>query len=305
MLKSVFEEYGKYLVYGRERGKKGTFHLQGQIVLKNPRAFAGIRRLLGTRAHIEPTKDLQASIDYCKKDGDFVEMGVIPITPVAKGEKQKVFWSDQRKLIENGQFELIDPRVYITHARTIEFIRQKYLRRQALSETEEKMYWYCGDTGAGKSRAARDRWMTKPGGFFIKMTNKWWDGYDNEETVLIEDVDPTRCSSMAQYFKIWMDRYPFAMETKGGGTCIRPKRVIVTSNYLIHECFPNPQDYLPMYRRCDVELFRIGKEPEVIHYRGDDPDMQHLQERMYGAKIFGTVSQPPILESKVSESSND
>jgi hypothetical protein len=69
----------RYLCVGREVGESGTPHLQGYIYFDNPRSFNSVKKLLGTRTHIEIAKgsSLQAS-NYCKKDGNFLEKGEIP-----------------------------------------------------------------------------------------------------------------------------------------------------------------------------------------------------------------------------------
>jgi len=49
------------------------------------------------------------------------------------------------------------------------------------------------------------------------MCNKWWDGYSGQRVVLLEDF---RHADLADYLKIWTDRYPFTAEIKGG--TVRP-----------------------------------------------------------------------------------
>lgn len=73
--------------------------------------------------------------------------------------------------------------------------------------------------------------------------------------MVIEEWEPkNECT--ASKLKIWADRYPFPGEIKGGTIeRIRPEKIIVTSNYSIRECFPNPQDHEPMLRRFKVTLF--------------------------------------------------
>ena len=54
---------------------------------------------------------------------------------------------------------------------------------------------------------------------------------------------------LTQYLKTWADRYPFRAETKGSSMMIRPKKIIVTSNYSIDQCFSNPEDAEAIKRR--------------------------------------------------------
>lgn len=78
-----------------------------------------------------------------------------------------------------------------------------------------------------------------PDNLFIKPINKWWDGYKNQEIVLIEDWDKTH-RILAHHIKIWADRYRFTGEMKGSSRVIRPKLIVITSNYRIDECFEGP-----------------------------------------------------------------
>lgn len=74
---------------------------------------------------------------------------------------------------------------------------------------------------------------------YTKYLNKWWDAYEGEPCVLIEDADPTQCKYLAHHFKVWCDRYSFAAEQKNGRIQINPGdfHFVVTSNYSIDECF--------------------------------------------------------------------
>ncbi len=94
-------------------------------------------------------------------------------------------------------------------------------------------YWIVAPTGFGKSTYAREKWPD----FYDKAPNKWFVGYKSQESVLCDDFGPDQCKFLHWYMKRWADNFAFPMETKGGGKMIRPKHIIVTSQYSIEECF--------------------------------------------------------------------
>lgn len=65
----------KYLVAGKEVGESGTPHLQGYFSSKARLRFRQAKALIGGNPHIEVSRTPAASITYCKKDGDFFEVG--------------------------------------------------------------------------------------------------------------------------------------------------------------------------------------------------------------------------------------
>lgn len=237
-----------YLIYGEERGESGTFHYQGFVQFENARGLAAVKRLL-TRAHLEPRRGtVEQAIQYCKKEAKFHEFGSAPTT--ARTSKERYAWAIEKA--ESGDLEAIkreEPGMYL---RYLEKFRSLRKRSTTIIDGDLQHEWWWGDTGTGKSSKL---WSDYPD-HFTKPLNKWWDGYEDEDCVGIEEVDPIAGKWLGHFLKIWSDRYPFTAEIKGGTLKkIRPQKIIVTSNYTIEECFPQQQDWEPLKRRFKVTHF--------------------------------------------------
>lgn len=66
-----------YVVFGKEVGDSGTPHLQGFVSFPNRVRRSMCIQTIG-QAHFTIARHIDNSIQYCKKDGDFVEIGSPP-----------------------------------------------------------------------------------------------------------------------------------------------------------------------------------------------------------------------------------
>jgi len=221
-----------YLCYGKEMGANGTPHLQGFIYRKNVISRASIVKFL-PRAYLAfANKPAIANIRYCKKQGNFTEFGTAPLTVKEKtvkgGEATKDKWLVIVKAAQANNLNVIaenEPQVYIQNYASLNRIAKDHMVKSTPLDNVCG-YWIHGEAGKGKSHIAR---LLFPAAY-DKMANKWWDGYQKEENVIIDDFD-TSHAVLAHHLKIWGDKYSFIAESKGGAMNIRPKFICITSQY--------------------------------------------------------------------------
>jgi len=224
------EDECDYLVFGREVGEGGTPHLQGYVRFSTNKRFNAVRALM-PQCHIVVARGTwQQNKAYCTKDGDFEEVGEPPMSQAEKGRRGAEFWAEQRALVVAGDIDAVDDKLFLQSYPTIRAIMKDYRNVPSdLPPPGQHPYnlWYYGPPGTGKSRKVRDDHGDQ---FFDKLLNKWWDGYAGQDVVLLDDLDKNH-ACLGSHIKRWADIYAFNAEIKNGGMSIRPKVIIITSNY--------------------------------------------------------------------------
>lgn len=122
-------------------------------------------------------------------------------------------------------------------------------------DLKAKNFWIWGALGTGKSMWARKQAPDHQ--IFPKPNNKWWGGYDSNQTRIVLFEDFTVIGKyLAQYMKIWADRYSFIGEIKGGALRVDPGKwiMIVTSNYSLDEVFEGEDLKARKRRFHEVEI---------------------------------------------------
>lgn len=238
-----------YMIYGKEHcPTTGTPHLQGYIVFSTNKRLASMKKLHPT-AHWETAKGTtQQNIDYCSKsDPNPYLKGTPPMDKKKQAQDQKEKWADVIRSAKEGKVEDEYPREFIQYHSTL-----LKLHNPKLQDLDNYSgYWYVGPPDAGKSRSARANFP----GFYLKMHNRWWDGYAGEDSVLIDDLSLDE-KWFGTFLKQWCDHYPFRAEVKCSSIMLRPKNIIVTSNYDIEEIWADdPTLVLALKKRFKVVRF--------------------------------------------------
>jgi len=255
----------QYMVFGYEKcPTTGKDHLQGTVVFTDAKTFSAAKKSLFGSPHLSVVKNLEKSIAYCKKGGSFFEKGTPPVTPKEKGDGERERWTIALNHAREGTHDAIESRIQFVYARHIDYIHNKAQLAKKVVDTTIENDWFCGPTGSGKSRTARETYPDA----YLKSCNKWWDGYTGQEVVIVEDFDATH-SVLCHHMKIWADRYPFPAEVKGGTMKIRPRKIIVTSNYAPNVIWNLDADLQPILRRFRVTEFeKFGELPLVWYNTG-------------------------------------
>jgi len=212
----------KFIKFQLEKGEEGTPHFQG-LVIMNSRCRLKTMKKMSERAHWEPMKSLKGSLAYCEKsetrvDGPW-ERGVPP-----KVQGQRTDLETVARLVQDGA-SMTDvaeeyPVMIIKYHKGIQVLRNLvHEKRSWVTE----LHIYTGATGTGKTRTAFEL-CENP---FMKPSGDWWDGYDGNEDVIIDDF---ACNMPITELLRLADRYPMQVPIKGNFVQFVAKRIFITSN---------------------------------------------------------------------------
>ena len=267
-----------YMVIGLEVGdEKKTPHLQGYVEFANARWAGSVHEHFDGRAHWEIRKGTaQQAADYCKKDGRFKEHG-----RMGPGQGAR---SDLRAIGE----AIMDGETLASVAREYPgtfikfhkgFAALKHVSLQHRTDIPH-VTWLWGAAGTGKTRTATENHES----FYIKDGSHWWDGYEQQEAVVLDDFDGNHCDY--RDFLRLLDRYPYQGQVKGG-------YVPVNSPYIYITC-----EHPPTMFWTGNELAQVTRRIcEVIEVKGDEyHPAEHATER---AAFWAEPEQPETTEDRV------
>lgn len=243
----------------------GQLHLQGYVQFETKKRLEQLKKLgKGPTVHWERAKGDEDSNElYCTKSGDIIRLGEEP-RHVHAGKRERKRWADTLEACKQGRWDDADPQIQIQFCRSLDYLRSKYRKDPADNEPGTTHLWLWGPAGTGKSRQAREIFASKGMEFYYKMQNKWWDFYRDQPGVLIDDLEITNCQHLISHLKAWLDMYKFTAEFKGGAVSLRPKFIIITSNFHPWDimCQHEKEWYEPFMRRLTVQYVGPAPEPQ-------------------------------------------
>lgn len=232
-----------YVIAGREVGENGTPHLQGFIRLDTKRTLRGLKRILPDEIHWESAKTVGEAIEYCKKDGDYVEFGDVPRGAEKKSSLSNLVAVFQQEGLAACKEQF--PGLCVMYGR-------KLLDMYGCNPKPRpniEVHWLWGEPGVGKSRIAHS---ALPTAYLKPSTTKWWNGYEGQRMVIIDDVTPGGIG--INHFLKWFDRYKCLVEVKGGMMALAAEQFIVTSNFRPRVVWPDTDQVTidALHRRMTV-----------------------------------------------------
>lgn len=229
----------RYIVYQDEIGEEGgKEHIQGYVEFKQTVKLSYLKKL-NPQIHWEIRRgSREEARDYCMKD-DTRKPGTNYKTygkweaggSGARNDLHKI----HEELKEGKSIEYIATNNFSTWCKNYRAI-EKYKNMICKKRNwEMHIVWVHGPSGSGKTK-----WVIKnyPDLFIKGSDDTWFDGYNNESAILIDDID--KDNKFNRNFMLrFTDRYPMKLPYKGGFHEMTSKYIVFTSNYEPEEIYPN------------------------------------------------------------------
>ena len=108
----------------------------------------------------------------------------------------------------------IPAKIQIKHLGNLERIHRQNLK--FIDQADVRGVWILRAPGVGKIHFARQVLVAE--GYYPTLNNKWWDGYQSQKVVIMEDVDKVTVKFLHHHPKIWgFGRSPMVFGVWEGG----------------------------------------------------------------------------------------
>lgn len=214
-----------------ETGDSGTRHFQGYIEFSQKQRITAVRQLVSPVAHYEPRKGTaeQASA-YCRKpegrlEGPW-ELGQQSApTPGKRNDLVEFCAKLQSESLDSARAS--DPATFVKYSAGLARFSCVVNRRRGRSEAPN-VFLLFGPPGCGKTRFFYDTY--RDGVSVPCASGFWFDGYEGQESVLLDDFDGRASHwTLSNTLRV-LDRYYVELPVKGGFTSWIPRNIVITTN---------------------------------------------------------------------------
>lgn len=267
----------RYCVYQLERGEEGTLHFQGYVEFTKPMRMAAIKKFDGMEgAHLEARLGSRDQArNYCMEQDTRVE-GPWEYGVWDKGGQGKR--NDVKEMVTGVLAGKTD--IELVEAHPVSFLRfYKGIDRVRLASFKAinganriregfRVVFCYGPAGTGKTT-----WATNylSGGYFFKPPGDWWDGYEGEAGVIMDDFSGKWCDYST--CKLWLDKFLDKVPIKGGYVPYKALTVVITSNLLPYEWYRcHFEKYPGSYSELKRRIHRTLRFTEPGVFKEEDPE---------------------------------
>lgn len=266
----------RYIHYQKEQGNQHTPHLQGYVAFKQKQYFQRVKDILkNNRLHLTACMGTEEqNITYCSKPEGRLQGPFYNGKRLKKGQRLDLEGFRDRMITKQYQtfkdvFESNDYKIAIKYAKMVTSTLPFY-QKQRDSSKAPKIKIYYGSTGCGKSHIAH---KLHPNAYILPVKEKrdkntWWNYYQGEDTVLIDDFDWRKYP--INYMLKLLDRHKMKVETKGGIVHLNATVFIITTNFAPKKWYTWVKDgvsgcdnqYQPLMRRLKEygEIYEMTQE---------------------------------------------
>ncbi len=253
-------------------------HRQGYLEFSSPKRLSWLKNNIDSIAHWESAKgSRQSCYDYCTK-----ELSRLPDTePFIYGEWEQGGQGSRNdikamhEMVKSGKHTMDE----IADECTSAYYRYKKVITEELRWPEKtwetQILIYYGPSGSGKSTLARRNF---PDAYYKVPDNGWWDGYQGQETTIIDEfkggINPRELQRIC-------DPGRPRIQIKGSSTQFMSHRLVIISNF--HPDYWWDEELLTPIMRRTTELrefeslpqFTVIDWPEVTgHYHDAEPTQE-------------------------------
>lgn len=254
-------DHVRYIVFGTEVGDSGTPHIQGYAEFLNQHTVSAMKRMLGERTHFEMRRGTpKQAAGYCKKGEDvaldyehFFETRTVeqPATwtdpyeygTISHPGKRTDITAPVEMLTEGASVATVArafPEQWIKYHKGFRDLRSLLLPPRNLIEMPNVIVLW-GETGTGKTRDAYTKfWPDEPYYVWKPSNGNWWDGYDGQKKVIIDEF---RGQMTWSDILGLLDRNEFRAPFKGGFVNIQADKFVITSPFPPHKWYKDDDRY--------------------------------------------------------------
>lgn len=246
-LQSLSDELTRGIAAKETCPDTGREHLQGRMTFRAAHRLSYMKKLHPT-AHWEITR---ASSDWTY----FHKRGEPPVWETdTRAPGARTDLTELKALVDEGKSEM---ECYEAHFGSMVRYGRGIERYRALVEARKRrprceVHVLIGAAGAGKSTQVEERW---PEAYWLTPCEDgkiWWDGYDGQDTVVLDDFD-SRWFPYKYLLKLLNWTGKFRVNTKGGSKWLCAKTFVFTSTIHPHRWYIEGDEQL--YRRLhNIEI---------------------------------------------------